>query len=213
MKILGVSTSPHKGGTTDRLVQEVLKGAECETEFVSLAGLEIRACTACLGCVEDNTCVIKDDMEGLRERIVGADAYVIGAPNYFSTANAAAHCFMERWYQFRHREGHAVSGKLGVAVGVGGGEPGAPINTIKTFFQFNQIECVGEVGAQGPACCFYCGYGETCKAGAIHMFFGPGTKITPEITPSLDKQPDCLARASEVGKALSDRLKTFAQGT
>ena len=105
MKILGVSASPHKGGTTDRPVCEVLEGgegagAECETEFVSLAGLEVRACTACLGCVEDNVCVIKDDMADLREKIVNADAYVIGAPNYFSTANAAAHCFMERWYQF-----------------------------------------------------------------------------------------------------------------
>ena len=38
-----------------------------------------------------------------REKILAADAYVIGAPNFFSTLNATTHAFLERWYQFRHR--------------------------------------------------------------------------------------------------------------
>ena len=36
--------------------------------------------------------------------------------------NGLTHCFMERWYQFRHREARSVAGKLGVAVGVAGGD-------------------------------------------------------------------------------------------
>jgi hypothetical protein len=120
---------------------------------------------------------------------------------------------MERWYQFRHREGKAVAGKLGVAVGVGGGDPKPVVEVIRTFFQYNRIECVGEAMAQGPASCFVCGYGETCKVGAIHMFFGPGTKITDDIIPSLAKQPDAVAAARQLGKKLSDRLFEFAAGT
>jgi hypothetical protein len=58
-----------------------------------------------------------------------------------------------------------------------------------------------------------CGYGETCKVGAIHMFFGPGTKITDETTPSLAKQPAAIAVARELGRRLSDRLRAFAAGT
>lgn len=69
------------------------------------------------------------------------------------------------------------------------------------------------VTAQGPASCFTCGCGETCKVGAIHMFFGPGTKITPEIIPALSKQPDRLAEARRAGMKLSNRLKSFAEGT
>ncbi len=65
MKILGVSASPRAGQTTDRLVQAVLDGAECETEFISLAGKKIAPCIACLGCVEDNVCKVKDDMAAL----------------------------------------------------------------------------------------------------------------------------------------------------
>ncbi len=213
MKVLGVSGSPRKGSTTDQLVQEVLKGVECESEFLPLAGKRIGPCVACLGCVKDNVCVLKDDLAELREKIVSADAYVIGAANYFSVLNGLAHCFLERWYQFRHREGKTVAGKLGVAVGVGGGDAAAPVENIKTFFQYNQIECVDAVTAQGPACCFTCGYGEDCKVGAIHMFFGPGTKITPELIPDLAKQPEQLAAARAAGKKLSDRLKHFAQAT
>jgi len=215
MKILGISGSPRRDSVTAQLVQEVLAGAEAEheTEFISLSGKRIGPCTACLGCVRDNVCALNDDLAGLRESIVSADAYVIGAANYFGVLNGLAHCFLERWYQFRHREGKAVAGKLGVAVGVGGGMPAPAAENIKTFFQYNQIECVGEVTAQGPACCFTCGYGEGCKVGAIHMFFGKGTKITPEITPTLAKQPESLAAARAAGKTLSDRLSALALAT
>ena len=214
MKVLGISGSGRQGATTDLLVREVLAGVgAAETEFISLAGKNIRPCIACLGCVKDNVCVLKDDLAEIRQRIVDADAYVIGGANYFNVLNGLTHCFLERWYQFRHQEGKAVAGKLGVAVGVGGGDGAPVIENIRTFFQYNQIDCVDTVTAQGVACCFTCGYGETCKVGAIHMFFGPGTKITDEITPSLARQPEALAAARAAGKTLSDRLSDFAAGT
>ena len=209
MKVLGISGSPRSDSTTYRLVGEVLGAIDCETQLISLAGKKIGACIACLGCVKDNICVVNDDMAGLREAIVSADAYVIGGPNFFNMLNGLTHCFMERWYQFRHQEGDAVSGKLGIAVGVGGGMPEPPVENIKKFFEYNDIECVGSVGAQGPACCFMCGYGETCKVGAIHMFFGPGTKIVPEMVPDLCKQPDAVAEARRLGAELSRRLKNI----
>lgn len=213
MKVLGISGSPRTGQATDVLVKAVLAGCECETEFLSLAGRQIAPCIACLGCVKDNVCKMKDDLAGLRPTIVSADAYVIGAPNYYNMLNGMTHAFLERWYQFRHQEGNALAGKLGVAVGVGGsgGEPVAA--NIKTFFQYNQIDCVGAVTAQGTASCFTCGYGETCAVGAIQMFFGPGTKITEEMTPCIEKQPEALARARGLGRALSDRLGARAVST
>lgn len=213
MKVIGISCSPRKGSTTDQLVQDVLEGVTCDEEFVSLAGMRIGPCIACLGCVEDNVCVVNDDMKALRGKIVEADAYVIGAANYYGTLNALAHCFLERWYQFRHQEGKAVAGKLGVAVGVGGGAPEPPAKDIERFFQYHQVECLGTVTAQGPASCFTCGYGETCKVGAIHMFFGPGTKITPEITPDLSKQPEAKEKARALGEALARRLADFGRAT
>lgn len=213
MKVLGISGSPREGSTTEQLVREVLAGVDCETEFISLSGKRIGPCIACLGCVKDNVCVVADDMKTLRAKIVEADAYVIGAANYYGALNGLAHCFLERWYQFRHQEGKAVAGKLGVAVGVGGGAADVPAKDIERFFQYNQIECVGSVTAQGPASCFTCGYGETCKVGAIHMFFGPGTKITPEFTPDLSKQPEAREMARTLGDALTRRLTEYGRAT
>jgi len=213
MKVLGISGSPRKGETTEKLVSEVLGAVDADTELLSLAGKNIGPCIACLGCVEDNVCKLKDDLAELREKIVEADAYVVGAANYYSMLNAKAHCFLERFYQFRHQEGKGAAGKLGVAVGVGGSGGDPVVENIKTFLEYNQIECVGSVAAQGAASCFVCGYGETCKVGAIHMFFGPGTKITPDLVPDLSKQPDKIEEARAMGKKLGERLKGLAQAT
>ena len=103
-----------------------------------------------------------------------------------------------------------MSGKLGVAVGVGGSSAGKAVESIRAFFQYYHIECVGTVSAQGPASCFPCGFGESCKVGAIQMFFGPGTKIAPEITPDLSKQPDRIELAAVLGRRLTERLEGFA---
>ncbi|HKL26952.1 MAG TPA: flavodoxin family protein, partial [Desulfuromonadales bacterium] len=78
MAILGISGSPRQGGTTEILVREVLKYADNQAEFVSLASLRIGPCLGCLGCVNDNVCKIKDDMTALRQKIVAADALVVG---------------------------------------------------------------------------------------------------------------------------------------
>jgi multimeric flavodoxin WrbA len=214
MKILGIGGSPRKGSTTEQLVSAVLSGVEgCETEFVSLSGKQIGGCIACLGCVEDNVCKVKDDLVELRPKIVEADAYVIGGANYYSMLNGLAHAFLERFYQFRHREGKALAGKIGVAVGVGGSNGDPAVENIKTFMQYNQIECLGAVSAQGAASCFTCGFGESCKVGAVHMFFGPDTKITPEIIPDLSKQTDRIEQAKALGRKLSERLRGFASAT
>ncbi len=58
MRVLGVSGSPRRSKTTDRLVKEVLAAAGHESDFVSLAGKKIAPCSACLACVKDNKCKI-----------------------------------------------------------------------------------------------------------------------------------------------------------
>ncbi len=207
MKILGISGSPRQESTA-RLVQEVLDATGETTEFISLKDKKIGGCIACLGCVKENICVVKDDMQDLRRKIVEADAYVIGAANYFMSLNGLLHCFLERWYQFRHRSGQAIAGKLAVAVGVGGAT-GAPIvNQIETFMAYNLIDTVAKVSGQGAACCFICGYGETCEVGAVRMMMGPNAKITDEIIPRLDKQPAVLSAARDAGKMMGDRLRS-----
>ncbi|MEA1951464.1 MAG: flavodoxin family protein, partial [Planctomycetota bacterium] len=108
MKVLGISGSPRKDHSTDRLVKEVLSTVGLDTEFVSLAGKRIGPCIACLGCVEDNVCKVKDDMRRLRDKIAQADAYVIGAANYYSMLNGLALAMAELVETFQKTVGQAV---------------------------------------------------------------------------------------------------------
>jgi multimeric flavodoxin WrbA len=208
MKVLGIvgSTRKEEQSGVHSLVTKVCEATGVDYEIIHLRGKKIHGCIACLGCVEDNVCVIQDDMVGLRDKIVEADAFVIGAPNFYTGLNGVTHAFLERWYQFRHRTGDALWGKLAVAVGVGGGAGTPPANDIEKFMLYSFIETVAKVTGQGAACCFTCGYGETCQVGVPVMMFGKDVKITEEMTPGVNKQPDLLAEAVKAGKTLGERL-------
>ncbi len=208
MKILGVSgsTRPEDKSSTSKLVKAVLENTGVDYEYVSLRGKKIAGCIACLECAKDNICKVKDDMRDFREKLIEADAYVIGAPNYYSTMNAVTHAFLERWFQFRHQEGDSLWGKLGVAVGVGGMVGHFPANDIERFFLYSFIETVDKVTGQGAASCYSCGYGETCKVGVPIMLHGQDVKITDAMIPDVAKQPDAMQSAAEAGKLLGSRL-------
>jgi len=208
MKVLGICGSPRKEETSGvyKMVKTVLDHTGCDCELVSLRGKSISGCIACLGCVKDNVCKVKDDMTPLREKIIEADAFVIGAPNYYSTLNATTHALLERWFQFRHQTGRTLWGKLAVAVGVGGTAGNAPADQLEKMFMYNFIETVAKVTGQGAASCFSCGFGETCQVGIPMMLHGPGVKITDNIIPDVQKDTDTMARAVEAGTLLGSRL-------
>lgn len=209
MKILGISGSPRKENVSGvyKLVQAVLDASECDYELVSLRGKQIAGCIACLGCVKDNVCKVQDDLASLREKIVTADAYVIGAPNYYSGLNAATHALLERFFQFRHQEGDLLWGKLAVAIGVGGTAGNSPAADIQRFLLYNFIETVATVSGQGAASCYSCGYGETCKVGIPYFTYGEGLKITAEMIPDVEKQINVMRAATDAGKLLGQRLR------
>lgn len=210
MKILGISGSSRKNevSSTYRLVKTVLEATGCEYDLISFRGKTIKGCTGCLGCVETNTCVQKDDMTELRDKIVDADAYVIGAPNYFSGPNATTHAFLERLYQFRHKEASILWGKLAVAIGIGGFDGKVVADRIEDFMGYSLIETIAKISGQGATCCFSCGYGETCKVGGIYLTHGQGFKITEETTPDISKQPEVIEQAKKAGALLTKTLKT-----
>ena len=68
MRILAVLGSPRKGGNTEILVDEILKGAELKghaTERLRLYDYEILPCLDCRGCKKAKsgyTCALSDGM-------------------------------------------------------------------------------------------------------------------------------------------------------
>ena len=209
MHVLGISGSQRGEDVsgTRALVAAVLENTGLDYELVSLRGLNISGCTACLRCTGDNVCKVEDDMTPLREAVAGAKAYVVGAPNHFSGCNAQTRAFLERWFQFRHREGDFLWGKPGVAVGVGGLDGGPPARDIEGFFLFNLIEPVASITATGAAPCYFCGFGETCGIGVPRMRHGDEVKIEPEIIPKVNEQPETMHAAAQAGRRLGHLLR------
>ncbi|MFI4911788.1 MAG: flavodoxin family protein [Sedimentisphaeraceae bacterium JB056] len=203
MKILGINGSPRKNSITGQMVSEILDATGAETELINLAGKRISPCIACLGCVNDNICKVKDDMYDIREKIVAADAYVIGGANYYGMVNSLTHAFLERFYQFFHLDCRDIAGKKAIVVGVAAGDGQPAIDNIRQLLEYNRVEVIGSVSASGPAPCFTCGHGEECKVGVVHRFFGEGTKITPEIIPTVEKQQDVITKARELAQMLA----------
>ncbi|MDT8302427.1 MAG: flavodoxin family protein [Sedimentisphaerales bacterium] len=208
MKILGISGSPRAPETSGvyKLVKIVLEATGQNYELISLRGKEIGGCIACLGCVKDNICKVRDDMADLRDKIVEADAYVIGAPNYYMGINALTRGLLERLYQFRHQTGNTLWGRLAVAVGIGGSSGQASCDDIERFMGYNFIETIAKVSGQGAASCYSCGYGETCQVGIPVMIHGQDVKITDDMIPDVAKQPEVIDAAKRAGELLGQRL-------
>jgi len=100
VKAIGVVGSPRKNGNTECLTQHTLKAiAEegLETELISLAGLDIRPCNACMVCRDDEErCPIDDDLFPLYTKIKEAEAIILASPVYYGSATALLKAFMER---------------------------------------------------------------------------------------------------------------------
>jgi multimeric flavodoxin WrbA len=99
MKILGVSCSPRKKGSTMAMLEKALAGAKAdgaEVELYSVAGKNIQPCDGCWGCIKTGKCHIKDDMQELYEKLVTADGIIFGTPIYFWGMTAQAKAVMDR---------------------------------------------------------------------------------------------------------------------
>ena len=46
--------------------------------------------------MNDGECAVKDDMQGIYEKLMQADALIVGAPTYFLDVSGAVKCFIDR---------------------------------------------------------------------------------------------------------------------
>jgi len=107
IRVLGVVGSPRRGGNTESLVDEVLRGARdagAAVEKVRLSELEIGPCDACDACTDAGECVLGDDMPDLLEKMAASQVWVLGTPVYWWGPSAQFKLFMDRWYAKAHRD-------------------------------------------------------------------------------------------------------------
>ena len=103
MKTIVINASPRKKWNTAEIMQSAQKGAEsvgAEVEYFNLYDLVFTGCRSCLKCkLKQNTkgkCYWRDDLTDVIEKILDADALLIGSPIYFGQPTSEFRALVER---------------------------------------------------------------------------------------------------------------------
>ena len=99
MKVLGIVSSPRRGGNSELAVKEIINQlpSDWEKEMIRLNELNIKYCTACYACLPENKgCKLEDDLNFLLDHVKKADKIVIAAPAYFLGGHTAMKMVLDR---------------------------------------------------------------------------------------------------------------------
>lgn len=218
--ILGISGSPIPNSNTDRAVQYILEATGMEYEFVKLSTLTMEPCRACLGCKENNTCVVRDDARELAEKFRAAPAFVLGAFTPYSSLDARTKTFMERMYCLRHQTG-LNAGKIGVSVitsaappGIEGLPPAAETAASQIMFWMMEegMRNMGSMTILGNVPCIRCGHGDECGMTGITMLYGADATVASVGVKTFEGEATLMDQARDLGWKLRDALATETAG-
>ena len=100
IKVLILSGSPRKGGNSDLLCDEFLRGAQesgNQVEKVFLRSKKVAPCNACYYCKNSGgKCAIPDDMAEILDKMQAADVIVMASPVYFYSIGAQMKAVIDR---------------------------------------------------------------------------------------------------------------------
>ena len=103
MKIVLLEGSPNKNGSSNLLADSFRQGAEeagYSVEIIDTAHANIHPCTGCIRCGYEGPCVQKDDVEGIRRKILAADMLVFVTPLYYYGMSAQLKIMIDRFCAF-----------------------------------------------------------------------------------------------------------------
>lgn len=102
MKIVVLTGSPHKAGTSFLLADNFIKGAKASGNDIfrfDAAFESIHPCIACDKCkCGENPCVFQDSMTNLYPRLIEADLIAFVTPLYYYGASAQIKAVIDRFY-------------------------------------------------------------------------------------------------------------------
>ncbi|MBE9512866.1 MAG: flavodoxin family protein [Chloroflexi bacterium] len=159
MRVLGIAGSPRRGGNTDLLLDEVMKGATsqgAEVKTIILNDLKITPCQHCDACRKTGRCQIEDDMQLVYRELAQADRVVLASPVQFMGLTAQMKAMIDRcqalWarkYLLKIPPLDSIKERKGLFISVGGQkianlfEPS--LATVKTLFKILDITYAGEL--------------------------------------------------------------------
>ncbi len=114
--ILILSGSPRKGGNSDLLCDEFMRGATesgNKVTKINVADKKIAPCRACYACKGTGKCAIKDDMADILQAMIDADVLVLASPVYFYSIDAQLKALIDRtvarWLEVKNKEFYYIA--------------------------------------------------------------------------------------------------------
>jgi len=208
MTVIGISSSPIKGGNVDRMVQYILECCEKPSEFVNLSSLSYSPCKACVHlCAGDNMCQLNDDLKPFYPKLIEAEAIVLGTPSYFNNMNGFMTVFLERLWAYRHQRFPLEAKPFAVVSSSGIESPDKAIEAVKGRMNAYRAVFIGAVAYTSTIIpCFKCGYGTVCEVGTSQMVYGEEGRKNLKITKILFKRwedsPDVMKQVKEIIKKI-----------
>jgi multimeric flavodoxin WrbA len=159
MKVLGIAGSPRRGGNTDMLLAEFLRGAAskgADTKTIVLSKLAITPCQHCDSCLQAGDCKIQDDMQAIYKEFEAADAIALASPIQFMSLTSEMKAMIDRFqamwarkYVLKIPPLNPKKERKGFFLSVGGRkftnlfEPSLVI--VKAFFRILDVTYTGEL--------------------------------------------------------------------
>ncbi|MFC1540924.1 flavodoxin family protein [Candidatus Latescibacterota bacterium] len=195
MKIIAIAASPRKGGNSETLLDEVIKGLEAggaEVIKIRTSEYDFIPCLHCGGCDTLGRCVIDDSFQEIFDLLVDCDGMVFSSPLYFMNVPARGKALIDRCQSFwaakfnLKRDLFEGRKRIGLLVGCSGKKYGlgkTPIfrgieDTMSFFFIALDMESMESL-------------------------------LIPEIEfkGDIDKHPTALTKAKETGKKMVEFLR------
>jgi multimeric flavodoxin WrbA len=105
--VLALFCSSRRGGNTDILLEEFLRGCEeagARVERFYASQLQMNGCLSCGGCDTTGRCVVKDDMQAVYAALEQSQLVVLASPIYFYSVPAQAKAVIDRSQAFWSRK-------------------------------------------------------------------------------------------------------------
>lgn len=114
MTILALQASPRKKGNTNRVLDEMIKGAEDnghEVRKYYLQELDISPCSGCEICAKGKDCRYNDDGTEIIDQLAEGASLILASPIYFGQMTAQAKTIVDRFYSIFNNPDKKLTGK------------------------------------------------------------------------------------------------------
>jgi multimeric flavodoxin WrbA len=148
--LLGISGSPRLK-STHYAVNAALDYARerhgVETDYFSVHAKDIGFCRHCDYCIRKKQgCILDDAMGELYEKMLHADAWILGTPVYQGQVSGQLKTVLDRCRAVVARDRHAFLNKVGMGICIGGDRSGGQEPSLQTLIGFYLINEMLPVG-------------------------------------------------------------------